>query len=148
MPIQAAPFKFFEKYEGFPRSLKFDMNALADFEQETGMGFGQLMQQKAIFAVVRGLLWAGFQHEDRRIQMRRVGELISQYLEDETESHDINDLLVFAYQTAVEQGAFGVAEDFEKKARAKMLTPALQRNNDSVTTDNEPRTGEILGPGV
>jgi hypothetical protein len=29
-----------------------------------------------------------------------------------------------------------------------MLTPALQRNNDSVTTDNEPRTGEILGPGV
>jgi hypothetical protein len=119
MPIQAAQFNKFEKYEGFPRTLRFDMNALADFEQETGMGFGQLMSQRAVFAVVRGLLWAGFQHEDRRITPRRVGELVQQYVEDpESGSNDISDLLTIAVQVAQDQGAFGRAEDFGKKSLA------------------------------
>jgi len=130
MPIQMKPFTFFEKYEGFPRNLKFDMNALGDFEQETGMGFGQLMQQRAIFAVVRGMLWAGFQHEDRRITVRQVGDLMQQYVTDEMfPDRDISDLLSFAYETAQEQGAFGRAEDFRKKAlaatRLKQVGPVV-----------------------
>lgn len=126
MPIQEVPFTLFEKYEGFPRALKFDINALADFEQETGMGFGQLMQQKALFAVVRGLLWAGFQHQDRRITQRRVAELIQEYISDDQveETRDISDLLVVAVEAAQQHGAFGRAEDFEKKARAKALRPS------------------------
>lgn len=122
MPIQAKAFKFFEPYEGFARSLKFDMNALGDFEQETGMGFGQLMSQRAIFAVVRGLLWAGFQHEDRRISPRQVGDLIQEYVTDEKfPDHDISDLLTAAFEAAQEQGAFGRAEDFRKKALAAVV---------------------------
>lgn len=126
MPIQEVPFHAFEPYEGFSRALKFDINALADFEQETGMGFGQLMQQKALFAVVRGLLWAGFQHQDRRITPRRVAELIQDYISDENANppHDISDLLVIAMEAAQQHGAFGRAEDYEKKARAKALRPA------------------------
>jgi|JI10StandDraft_1071094.scaffolds.fasta_scaffold02807_12 hypothetical protein len=135
MAIQARNFTFFEPYEGHVRTLKFDMNALSDFEQETGMGFGQLMQQKAIFAVVRGLLWAGFQHEDRRITVRQVGDLIQEYVSDEARpDNGIEKLLAFAYEVAQEHGAFGRAEDFRKKALAaagpKAVGPAPVSHDD------------------
>ncbi len=145
MPIQAKAFKFFEPYEGFPRSLKFDMNALGDFEQETGMGFGQLMQQRAIFAVVRGLLWAGFQHEDKRITPRQVGDLIQEYVTDEKHpDHDIADLLSAAFEAAQDQGAFGRAEDFRKKAlatAARTLGVAA-----GVRDEVEPATLTVVSP--
>ena len=149
MAIQAKQFRFFEPYDGLSRSLKFDMNALGDFEQETGMGFGQLMQQKAIFAVVRGLLWAGFQHEDRRISPRQVGDLIQSYVTDEARpDNDIGTLLAFAYETAQEQGAFGRAEDFRKKALAalgpKAVTPPQGEEKfvGEVVPSNDPGQGQ------
>ena len=55
---QTSRFTLFSKYEnGRVRNLRFDVNALADFEQETGMGFAQLMKQKAIFGTARAMAW-------------------------------------------------------------------------------------------
>src|SRR5678815_1606548 len=81
---RTSPFKEFSAYEnGRQRNLRFDVNALADFEQETGMGFAQLMKQKAVFGAARAMLWAGLKHEDRGLTVERVGELLSEYLSDE-----------------------------------------------------------------
>ncbi|TXH10897.1 MAG: hypothetical protein E6R03_14870 [Hyphomicrobiaceae bacterium] len=144
MPIQAAPFEFFKKYEGVSRTLRFDMNALAEFEQETGMGFGQLMQQKAIFAAVRGLLWAGFRHEDRRISIDRVGELMQMYVEDpQGPTHEISDLLAAAFTAATDQGAFGRVKESEfskqlRLAAAKTVRHEANEANEPVILEHPP----------
>lgn len=103
-------FTLFEPYEAERRRyLRFDINALADFEQETGMGFAQLMQQKATFAAARALVWAGLKHEDRMLTIESVGILLGQYIKDPeaTESRSINDVLLVVLDAGVEQGAFG-----------------------------------------
>ena len=106
-----SPFKEFSPYEnGRIRSLKFDVNALADFEQETGMGFSQLMKQKAVFGAARAMLWAGLKHEDRGLTIERVGELLSDYLGDEEVEigeHSIDSILMVAISAAIDQKALG-----------------------------------------
>lgn len=109
------PFKEFSPYEeGRIRNLKFDVNALADFEQETGMGFAQLMKQRAVFASARAMLWAGLKHEDRALTIEDVGNLLSDYLRDEEVpkgEHSIDAILMVTIEAAVEHGALGRRDD-------------------------------------
>jgi hypothetical protein len=124
MAITSTPFVLFEPYEkGTKRSLRFDVNALADFEERTGMGFSQLMHTKAIWAGTRAMLWAGLKHEDNFLTMDRVGELMGLYVKDEKAIHNVNELLVEAMAAAQEQGAFGQADE----ASAKKLRAAKDR---------------------
>jgi len=103
MAVQKVPFTLFEKYEnGRKRSLKFDTNALADFEQEVGMGFPTLMASRAVFAATRALAWSGLKHGDRALTLSAVGELIQRYMDDE---HEITDILQVCMKVAQEQGA-------------------------------------------
>lgn len=109
------PFREFSSYEeGRVRNLKFDVNALADFEQETGMGFAQLMKQRAVFASARAMLWAGLKHEDRALTIEDVGNLLSDYLRDEEVGehvHSIDAILMVTIEAAVEHGALGRRKD-------------------------------------
>lgn len=109
--ITPTPFAFFEEFEknaktGEPRkrSLRFDLNALADFEQAVGMGFAQLMEMKAAFATVRAMVWAGLKHQDRALTIERAGTLIGEYVR---EGGNINDVLTACIEAAVEHGALG-----------------------------------------
>lgn len=105
------PFNEFSPYEnGRQRRFRFDVNALADFEQETGMGFAQLMKQKAVFGAARAMLWAGLKHEDRGLTVEGVGDLLTEYLADDqvpVGAHSIDAILMVAIAAAVEQGALG-----------------------------------------
>ena len=91
----------------------FDINALADFEQETGMGFGQLMSTKAMFATTRALMWAGLKHEDRGLTVEQVGVLLNRFVKEQ--GGDINQVLKEALKAATQQGALG-KEAAEKAA--------------------------------
>lgn len=108
---KSTPFHEFSKYEnGKIRNLRFNVNALADFEEKTGMGFAMLMGQRAVFASARAMIWAGLKHEDARLTIEDVGELLSDYLGDESftpEQHNINMILMVAIQASIEQGALG-----------------------------------------
>lgn len=112
MPVvEKTPFTLFEEIEAATpgavirkRSLRFDINALADFEQETGMGFGQLMSTRAVFATARALLWAGLKHEDRTLTVEKVGTLLGKYV---MRGGAIDIALSAAFLAAKEQGAFG-----------------------------------------
>lgn len=115
--LNAEPFHLFEGLESEKnirtgqvrtRSLRFDLNALADFEQETGMGFGQLMGSKALFATARGLIWAGLRHEDKAITVTGVGAKLQEYL---ASGGDINEVLTVVFAAAQKQGAFGKTVD-------------------------------------
>jgi hypothetical protein len=129
VPIQEVPFPFFEKYEINPknqnarkRSLRFDLNALADFEQEVGMGFAQLMQTKAAFATVRAMVWAGLKHEDRGLTVDRAGTLIGEYVRD---GGSIDEILTLCIETAVDQGALGRPRVPETKPTDPAVPPAI-----------------------
>ena len=90
------------------RYFRFDLNALADFEQEVGMGFTQLMSSKAIFAAVRALCWAGLKHEDRSLTIQRMGTLLQDYF---TQGGTLDEVLRSAIDAAVAQGALGRASE-------------------------------------
>lgn len=139
MPVRPTiPFKEFSDYEnGRIRSFKFDVNALADFEQETGMGFAQLMKQKAVFGAARAMLWAGLKHEDRGLTVERVGDLLSEYLSDTTierGEHTIDTILMVAIEAAVKQGALG--------------RPLDEKENDAEAQEKGPNVleGETMPP--
>lgn len=108
---RTSPFNEFSPYEnGRKRDLKFNVNALADFEQETGMGFAQMMKQRAVFGSARAMIWAGLKWQDRGLTIEKVGELLSEYLQDpevEEGAHTIDTILSVAIGAAVEQGALG-----------------------------------------
>lgn len=86
------------------RFFRFDINALADFEQEVGMGFSQLMGSRAVFAATRGLLWAGLKHEQRTLTVQAVGLMMQNFIQA---GGDIGDLLAVAMDAASQQGAIG-----------------------------------------
>lgn len=118
MVVEKTPFTLFESVEAATpgavvkkRHLKFDINALADFEQEAGMGFGQLMATRAIFATTRALLWAGLKHEDRTLTVEKVGTLIGKFIQN---GGAVDACLTAAFQAAQEQGAFGSTKDAEE----------------------------------
>jgi hypothetical protein len=137
MAITSTPFKRFEKFDGNQRrSLRFNVNALADFEQETGMGVSQLMNTKAVWAATRALLWAGLKHEDNILTLDRTGELMGLFVQD---GNNVNELLVEALAACQEQGAFG-KPDAESAGK-------LRANRDrfvalaSATLENEATSG-------
>lgn len=137
------PFKEFSPYEnGRIRNLKFDVNALADFEQEVGMGFAQLMRMRAIFGSARAMLWAGLKHEDRGLRIEDVGELMTEYLSDQAVpkgEHNIDALLMVAIDAAVKQGALGnIVNQADEPAEgddAAALPPGVVSPNDAPGSD-------------
>lgn len=131
MVVEKTPFTLFESVEAATpgavvkkRFLRYDINALADFEQETGMGFGQLMATRAVFATARALLWAGLKHEDRTLTVEKVGTLLGKYVMG---GGGIDLALTAAFEAAKEQGAFG-------EVKAGDNDPNVQAQAESVET--------------
>jgi hypothetical protein len=106
MAVSKIPFTLFNKVgvEEKRRYLRFDLNALADFEQEVGMGFPMLMQSRAIFAATRALAWAGLKWQDRTLSIQGVGDLIQQFVD---KGGDMSEVLGACMKAAQDQGALG-----------------------------------------
>lgn len=104
MGVQAIPFTTFQDLgiEKRNRALRFDINAMADFEQVTGMGLAQLMNTNAIFAATRALLWAGLRWQDRGLTIDYVGQLMQDYMQ---KNGDVKDLLQPCLEACVKQKA-------------------------------------------
>lgn len=96
------------------RNFRFDLNALADFEQEVGMGFSQLMNMKAGFAFVRALYFCGLKHEDRTLTTERIGELLGTMMSEHGMS--IDELMEVAFSALSEQKAIGSPKELEAGA--------------------------------
>lgn len=135
--ITVIPFKFFEAFEvgknnqPRARALRYNLNALADFEQEVGMGFGQLMMMKASFATTRAMAWAGLKHQDRALTLERVGDLIQEFIHG---GGDMNEVLTACVEAAVDQGALGRPN----KPEATETAPALPAASGPVAVPDVP----------
>ncbi len=58
-----------------PRELKFDFNALADFEAEVGRPFSSIGEAAGI-REIRAMLWAGLRHKYPKVTVREAGDMI------------------------------------------------------------------------
>ena len=106
------------------RSLRYDFNALADFEQANGMGLGQLLQMKAVFGTARALLWAGLKHEDVTLTLEKVGELCGEFVRG---GGRVDDIMSTCLETAIDQGALGVrkkGDDSDSGNEPSVVIPA------------------------
>lgn len=63
-----------------PRRLRFDINALADAEEELGTGIGKALQMRAGIREIRALLWAGLKWEERGLTLSRTGMILQGHL--------------------------------------------------------------------
>lgn len=171
IPMPAKPdrptrtrFRLFERYEenkknpdeARKRFLRFDVNALADFEQETGMGYQQLIMQKATFAAARALTWAGLKQEDRVLTLEDVGRLISKWLTDESpeavaEQRNINSILMVVLQAGVEQGAFGRVkppedpDDAPDAEEARLIEAEVEKADEKDKEKSDPNAQAVEG---
>lgn len=62
-----------------PRTLRYDVNALADVEPLIGGSIFMVLSQESNvirFSVLRALLWAGLKHEDAGLTLNQVGVLM------------------------------------------------------------------------
>lgn len=75
---------------GKERQLKYDFNALADFEDLMGMGVSAAFQGgQAGFRSIRALFWAGLRHKEKGLTLERVGTMLSKELEKGTTMEDL-----------------------------------------------------------
>ena len=108
---------FVEKgIESKSRYLRYDFNALADFEQINGMGLGQLLSMKAVFGTVRAMLWAGCKADDSTLTLQGAGELIGDYIRA---GGTIDDVLGKCFSAASDQGAIGSPDKEKEKGNGE-----------------------------
>lgn len=140
MGIQAVPFYLFQQkgIETRNRSLRYDLNAMADFEQTTGMGLPRLMATQAIFATARALLWAGLKHQDRGLTIDVVGSKIQEYTEADGE---IDDILKVCVKACVDQKAVPGLKMMEEEDNGEPKLP-----NATGSGSSQP-TGMSIVPG-
>lgn len=64
--------------DGKERTLKYDFNAMSDFEELMGMGVGAAFQGGQVgFRTIRALYWAGLRHKEKGLTLERTGKMLS-----------------------------------------------------------------------
>jgi hypothetical protein len=88
------------------RTLRFDFNAMADFEDVYGKSLMEILATGAIsFSAIRALLWAGLKHEDRQLAAAgpaRAGEIAQDWMEKS--GGDAADLTKMVTDALIESG--------------------------------------------
>jgi hypothetical protein len=98
-----------------PRELKCDIRATKALEREaSGKSLGVLLSEMRQFGVtaITQALWAGLKHEDPTLTMRRIEDLLDQYLKDRGLMVDVVDALIAAFE---ESGMFRTRADLERE---------------------------------
>ena len=95
-----------------PRRLRFDINAIADAEEELGTGIGKALQMRAGIREIRALLWAGLKWEERGLTLSRAGSILQGHLSAGGSIEDVAGWIGEALQASglVQQGDEGNEE--------------------------------------
>ena len=86
---------------GKQRKLRYDFNAMSDFEQVTGQSLFNAMQNMGI-GTIRALYWAGLKHQDKGLTLDRTGKMISKAMLEE--GWELEDLMNPAIEGLVQSG--------------------------------------------
>lgn len=86
---------------GKQRKLRYDFNAMSDFEQVTGQSLFNAMQNMGI-GTIRALYWAGLKHQDKGLTLDRTGKMISKAMTED--GLGLEDLMNPAVEALVQSG--------------------------------------------
>ena len=86
---------------GKQRKLRYDFNAMSDFEQVTGQSLFNAMQNMGI-GTIRALYWAGLKHQDKGLTLDRTGKMISKAMMEDGLS--LENLMNPAVEALVQSG--------------------------------------------
>lgn len=90
---------------GKNKRLRYDFNAIADIEEKSGKGIGQLFDEQSIgLYSIRVLLWGGLKWEDQGLTIQRTGKLVQQFIED---GNSLEDLIPYVEEAINKSGLFG-----------------------------------------
>ncbi|MCK9583183.1 MAG: hypothetical protein M0Q46_06205 [Endomicrobiales bacterium] len=59
-----------------PRKLLYNLNAMAAYEEKTGKNFLDLPSEKISATLLRVVLWTGLIHEDKKLTLEQVGDML------------------------------------------------------------------------
>jgi len=75
---------------GEEKRLRFDFNAMADFEEVMGYGLFAALQESQIgFKTIRAFYWAGMRWKEKGLTLERTGNMLSEELSNGTELQDL-----------------------------------------------------------
>lgn len=74
--------------DGKEKQLKYDFNAMADFEAVMGFSLFQAMQNMGI-GTIRALYWAGLKHKDKGLTLDRTGKMLTKEFSNGQELDDL-----------------------------------------------------------
>ena len=90
---------------GKTKRLRYDFNAVADIEEKSGRGLGDLFSEQNIgLYSIRLLLWGGLKWEDPGLTVERTGQMIQEYIED---GNTLEDLIPHIEEAINKSGLFG-----------------------------------------
>lgn len=64
---------------GKTRTLNYDLNAIAELEDKTGVEVSDMAEMKMSIKNVRAMLWAGLIHEDEDLTEKEVGAMVNMH---------------------------------------------------------------------
>lgn len=87
-----------------PRTLRYDLNALAELEDATGLDVGEIeklaQSGKLGMKFIRAFLWAGLIHEDAELTIKGVGGMV-----DLDNMQEISEVLAQAFEGAISKNS-------------------------------------------
>lgn len=99
------------------RNLLLDFNAIADAGEVSGKAVMEFITGESVsFPGMRALVWAGLKHEDPKLTLKAVGELIQAKLE---EGEGIPDIGAKIWAALIASGIGKKKDDDEKNASAE-----------------------------
>jgi hypothetical protein len=108
------PVKF--TLNGKQRSLYFDWNTVADFEDEFDTSIMYTLQKKRLgMSAMRGLFWAGMLHEDDSLEVKEVGNMLQQSIQDQ--EHSLASLVDPLTKALTDSGLLDVKAKGEQKPK-------------------------------
>jgi len=87
--------------DGKERVLRFDFNAMSDFEDLMGMGVGTAFSNGQVgFRTIRALYWAGLRSKDKGLTLERTGQMLQREMEAGTEFEALMDSIQEAIEAS------------------------------------------------
>ena len=108
------------------RRLRFDVNALAEFDDVNKVSFFELPNSMVSFSTIRNLLWAGLLHEAPEITTKQVGDLIQTFWIDRGKT--IEDLVGLITTTSNKDLSTGSKVTKKKAVQKKKRSTRLKNS--------------------
>lgn len=80
-----------------PRTLRYGMNALAKIEDITGKSMMSLDLDNVCIKDLLAIVYAGLYHEDKKLTLEQVGDLIDEYSDISTIAEKLAEALTVAF---------------------------------------------------